>query len=272
MEAGAGRSDHIARALNGGWPRLRAGFVKYSPVLILCAIWQVLSLSGLVHKDLLPSFIEVVGAWFRLLLSGDLIVHSASSLWREATGFSLSVLFGTTTGIAMARYRPFREFFQPLISLLFPVPKSALIPILIVWLGIGHMSKIAVIFLACILPITVSSFNGARGADKFLIWSALNLGTSQGRLLWKVIIPSALPDMMSGIRLALAVSFVLLVSSEMLAGNSGIGFLIFYLGEGGDYSGMFAAIITLTLMGFLADRLYLKVMRRALVWHYSPEV
>ncbi|MFQ6111650.1 MAG: ABC transporter permease [Nitrospinota bacterium] len=208
----------------------------------------------------------MAAAWFRLLLSGDIPLHTAASLWREAMGFTLSVLVGTALGIAMARSRFMEDFFEPLVSLIYPLPKSALIPILIVWVGIGHLSKIAVIFLGCILPVVVSSFNGARGVDRFIIWSARNMGTSQRRLLWRVIIPAALPDILSGTRVALAISFVLLVSSEMLAANSGLGFLIFFLGEGGEYAGMFASIMTVTLLGFFADRLYLSFMRRVLVW------
>lgn len=271
MEFGARRSGYFPGKVEGFRGRARGVLTKYTPVLILCATWELLSRSGLVQETFLPSFTHVVRAWFGLLLSGELVKHAASSLWREATGFSLSVVFGTTVGIAMARYRLFQEFFEPLISLVFPLPKSALIPILVVWLGIGHLSKIAVIFLGCILPITVNSFNGARGTDKYLVWSALNMGTSRGKLFWKVILPAALPDILSGTRLALAVSFVLLVSSEMLAGDSGLGFLIFFLGEGGEYAEMFAAILTLTLLGFFADRIYLMLMRRVLAWHYTEE-
>lgn len=269
MESSSGRSGYLPGKVAGRWPRAQGVLVKYTPVLILCAAWETLSRSGVINETFLPSFTQVAEAWVGLFLSGELIVHGASSLWREATGFSLAVLFGVSVGIGMARYRPFKDFFEPLISIIFPLPKSALIPILIIWLGIGHLSKVAVIFLGCLLPITISSYNGARGTDKYLIWSAQNMGTGRRKLFWKIIFPAALPDILSGTRLALAVSFVLLVSSEMLAGNSGLGFLLFFLGEGGEYAGMFAAILTLTLLGFSADRLYLFIMRRVLAWHYA---
>ena len=247
--------------------RLISGFfVKYAPVLILLLAWELFSFARILPESILPSFSQVVAGWYRLAVSGDIPRHAASSLWREATGFTLSVTFGVTLGIGMARSRYVRDFCQPLITLIFPLPKSALIPILIVWLGIGHLSKVAVIFMGCILPVIVSSFNGARGVDRYLIWSARNMGTGRGRLLWRVIIPAALPDILSGTRLALAISFVLLVSSEMLAGDSGLGFFIFFLGEAGDYAGMFASIMTLSLLGFFADRLYLAFMNWILIW------
>ncbi|MBI2131978.1 MAG: ABC transporter permease [Candidatus Tectomicrobia bacterium] len=264
MVAGAGRSGHLISAWRAPARALFLG--RYSPILYLVLAWEIVTASGVIPETVLPRFSEVMAAWGRLILSGDLHVHAASSVWREVAGFSLSVLFGTTVGIAMARFRLLRDLFEPLLRLLFPLPKSALIPILIVWLGIGHASKVAVIFLGCILPVIVSSFNGARGVDHHLVWSALTMGTGRRKLLWKVIIPAALPDILSGTRLALAVSFVLLVSSEMLAGNTGLGFLTYFLGEGGDFAGMFAAIFTLTLLGFVADRLYLRLMRRILIW------
>jgi NitT/TauT family transport system permease protein len=247
-------------------PFLSDTFIKYSPVLILFAVWEFLSVTQIIPELFLPSFSSVAGSWYRLLISGEIPLHTAASLWREAVGFALSVLVGTALGIGMARSRFMEDFFDPLINLIYPIPKSALIPILIVWLGIGHLSKIAVIFLGCILPVVVSSFNGAKGVDRFIIWSALNMGTGRRRILWRVIIPAALPDILSGARTALAISFVLLVSSEMLASNLGLGFLIFFLGEGGDYAGMFAAIMTVTLLGFFADRVYLYFMNRILKW------
>lgn len=264
MVAGAGRSGYLV----GDWRRpIRALLMgKYSPLLYLVAAWELATATGLVPDMLLPRFTDVMAAWGRMMLSGELPEHALSSMWREAAGFSSSVVFGVTAGIAMARFRVIRDLFEPLLRFLFPLPKSALIPILIVWLGIGHLSKIAVIFLGCILPVIVSSFNGARGVERHLVWSALIMGTGQRKLLWRVIIPAALPDILSGTRLALAVSFVLLVGSEMLAGNTGLGYLTYFLSEGGDLAGMFAAIFTLTLLGFLADRLYLRFMRRILIW------
>ena len=269
MVAGAGRSGHLVGERRSPAQVLFLG--KYSPLAYMIAAWELATAAGLIPELLLPRFSDVMAAWARMMLSGELPEHALSSIWREAAGFSSSVVFGITVGIAMARFRVLRDLFEPLLRLLFPLPKSALIPILIVWLGIGHLSKIAVIFLGCMLPVIVSSFNGARGVDRHLVWSALIMGTGKRKLLWRVIIPGALPDILSGTRLALAVSFVLLVGSEMLAGNTGLGFLTYFLSEAGDLAGMFAAIFTLTLLGFVADRLYLRLMRRILIWQREDQ-
>jgi NitT/TauT family transport system permease protein len=239
---------------------------RYLPLVLLLAAWEAASRLGLVPQSLLPSLSGVLALWWRLLVDGELLVHGGASLWRTAAGLGLSIVVGTALGILMAWSRPVRRALQPLVSILYPLPKSALIPILMIWLGIGHMAKIAVIFMGCLLPVVLGSFNGANGVDRTLIWSAQSLGAGRRAVLREIVLPAALPDILSGIRIALALSFVLLVSSEMLAAREGLGFLVSFLGEAGNYEGMFAAVFTVTAIGFAADRAYLAGMRRALRW------
>ena len=155
---------------------------------------------------------------------------------------------------------------EPIVRITYPLPKSALIPLLILWFGIGHNSKIFAVFLGCLLPVVVSSFNGTRGVNTQLVWSARSLGTGGSRLLWKIYFRAALPEILSGLRIALALSYTLLVSSEFLIARAGLGFLIQSLGEAGDYPGMFAGILIVALIGFAADRLYVKLMNWLLRW------
>ena len=146
------------------------------------------------------------------------------------------------------------------------MPKSALIPLTIMWIGLGDPSKITLIFIGCLLPVVLSAFNAARGVDHILLWSARSLGASEKRILWEVVLPAALPEILSGIRIALALAFILLVSGELIIANNGIGYLIDLLGEGGDYSGMFAGVATISVVGFLADRGYVMLTNRLLSW------
>jgi ABC-type nitrate/sulfonate/bicarbonate transport system permease component len=146
------------------------------------------------------------------------------------------------------------------------MPKSALIPVMVLWLGFGDASKVVLIFVGCLLPVTLSAFNGARGTEEVLIWSARSLGASRARVLWEVVLPSALPELLSGIRTALALSFVLLVSSELIVARQGLGYMIGWLGDGGAYDAMFAVVLTVALLGFAADRCYLIMTRRILAW------
>jgi NitT/TauT family transport system permease protein len=166
----------------------------------------------------------------------------------------------------MAWYQPVRVVFNPLVQALYPMPKSALIPVMVLWLGFGSASKVVLIFIGCMLPVVLSAFNGARGTDEVLIWSARSMGASRTRVLWEIVLPSALPEILSGIRTAMAFAFVLLVATELIVARAGLGYMIGWLGDGGVYDAMFAVVLTVAFLGFAADRAWLLLMRRVLRW------
>lgn len=239
---------------------------RYTPLLMLVVIWEAGTRLGIISKWALPTFDSVVVAWWGLLEGGDLLYNGAASLMRGGAGLGLAIVVGTVLGILMAWIRPVRILFNPIVQVFYPIPKSALIPIMMLWLGFGHASKIMLIFLGCMLPVTLSAFNGARGVDHVLIWSARSLGASPRQVLWEVITPAAMPEILAGIRTAIALSFVLLVSSELVVSREGLGYLIGWLGDGGVYNGMFAVVLTVAGLGFIADRGWLLFMRRMLSW------
>jgi NitT/TauT family transport system permease protein len=239
---------------------------RYAPLLLLALAWEAVTRAGLVPASALPPLDKVASAWWGLAADGELLSNGASSIWRAASGLALAIVCGSAIGTLMAWYQPVRALVNPIVQFFYPMPKSALIPVMVLWLGFGDASKIVLIFIGCMLPVTLSAFNGARGTEEVLIWSARALGASRARILWEVVLPSTLPELMSGIRTALALSFVLLVSSELLVARRGFGYMIGWLGDGGAYDAMFAVVLTVALLGFAADRLYLVIMRRALAW------
>jgi len=239
---------------------------RYTPILLLALVWEGATRSGLVSPLVLPALDRVAAAWWDLLVSGDLVGNAAISLGRGALGLALAILCGTALGILMAWYKPVRVAFNPLVQALYPMPKSALIPVMVLWLGFGSASKVVLIFIGCMLPVTLSAFNGARGTDEVLIWSARSMGASRTRVLTEIVVPSALPEILSGIRTALAFAFVLLVSTELIVARAGLGYMIGWLGDGGVYDAMFAVVLTVAFLGFAADRAWLLLMRRALRW------
>jgi len=245
---------------------VRVALIRYAPLLILAAAWEAAVRLGIVSELLLPSLTNVVVAWFDLLKSGELWSNTVASLYRAGAGLLLAIVVGGALGIAMAWYRPVNALVSPLVEMLYPMPKSALIPVTVLWLGFGDGSKILLIFLGCMLPVTLGAFNGARSSDQALVWSARSMGASRLGVLWDVVLPSALPELVNGARTALALSFVLLVSSELIVARSGLGYLIGYLGEGGVYDAMFAVVLTVAFLGFFADRLYQRLERRVLRW------
>jgi NitT/TauT family transport system permease protein len=240
--------------------------VRYAPLLILALAWEAASRLHLVSSLALPPLTDVVQAWIELLWSGELVSNGLSSLYRAGAGLALAIAVGSALGIFMAISRPVNAMLGPLVELFYPMPKSALIPVTVLWLGFGDGSKILLIFLGCMLPVTIGAYNGARGSDQHLIWSARSMGARGLRMIWDVVVPSALPELLNGVRTALALSFILLVSSELIVARQGLGNLIGYLGANGSYEAMFAVVLTVAFIGFLADRIYQAVVERVLRW------
>ena len=239
---------------------------RYLPLVLLLVFWEIAARFELISSSALPSLTEVGKAWIDLVKDGELIDNGAASLYRAGMGLLLSIVIGAALGIFMAWWRPLNLMLAPLVEIFYPMPKSALIPVTVIWLGFGDGSKILLIFLGCMLPVTIGAFNGARGADRTLVWSARSMGAGRLRMLWDVVVPSALPELLNGIRTALALSFILLVSSELIVAQKGFGYLIGFLGANGSYEGMYAVVLTVALLGFAADRIYQSLMQRALRW------
>lgn len=245
---------------------MSATLIRYVPLLLLAIAWELTARLELVSSSALPPLINVVSAWLELLMSGELIANAAVSLYRGAAGLCLACLVGTVLGIAMAWWRPVQVFLSPLVEAFYPMPKSALIPVTVIWLGFGDASKILLIFLGCMLPVTIGAFNGARSCEQVLVWSARSMGASRLRVLLDVVLPSALPELLNGVRTALALSFILLVTSELIVAREGLGNLIGYLGANGSYEPMYAVVLTVAFLGFAADRLFQLYMNRQLAW------
>jgi NitT/TauT family transport system permease protein len=239
---------------------------RYLPLVLLAIGWELAARVGLVSQLALPPLSQVVLAWVEMLRSGELLTNGAASLWRAGAGLALAIAVGAALGIAMAWWPPINAALGPLVETFYPMPKSALIPVTVLWLGFGDGSKILLIFLGCMLPVTLGAFNGARGSDQALVWSARSMGASRLTMLWDVVVPSALPEMLNGIRTALALAFILLVSAELIVAREGFGYLIGYLGANGTYDAMFAVVLTVAFLGFAADRAYQALMQRLLAW------
>jgi NitT/TauT family transport system permease protein len=245
------------------------GMIRISPLILFVAAWQVICGTGTVDTEFLPSPAMVGAAFADLLSGGDIAKNLLITLFRAATGLVLGAGCGVWIGLMMARSEKFRAYVNPLVGGTYSLPKSALIPLFAMWFGIGNLTAIAAVFLACLLPMVVNTYHGVVATPKVLVWSAEALGTANRALLRKVFLRNALPDILTGLRIALGFSFVLAISAEMIASTNGIGKLIFMYGENGTYAYMFAAIGCVVIVAFLADRLMLTVTRRLLYWHDS---
>jgi NitT/TauT family transport system permease protein len=241
-------------------------FIRYSPLLLLAIVWEVAARLELVSNTALPPLSDVIAAWIDMIKDGELLNNGGASLYRAFAGLALSILIGSVLGIAMAWSRPVNLLLAPLVEMFYPLPKSALIPVTVIWLGFGDGSKILLIFLGCMLPVTIGAFNGARSSEQALVWSARSMGANKLRMLWDVVVPSAMPELLNGIRTALALSFILLVSSELIVAQKGFGFMIGSFGANGTYDAMYAVVLTVAFLGFAADRAYLLITKRVMQW------
>src|SRR5947208_768470 len=245
---------------------MKAGLLRYVPLLLLALAWEAGARSGMISTLALPPLSTVVVAWIELLKDGELVSNGAASLWRAGAGLTSAIVIGAGLGIFMAWWRPVNVLLSPLVEMFYPMPKSALIPVTVLWLGFGNSSKILLIFLGCMIPVTIGAFNGARSSEQTLVWSARSMGANRLRMLWDVVLPSAMPELLNGIRTALALSFILLVSSELIVAREGLGYLIGFLGANGSYDAMYAVVLTVAFLGFAADRGYQMLMNRMLQW------
>jgi ABC-type nitrate/sulfonate/bicarbonate transport system permease component len=240
--------------------------LRYLPLALLALAWEAVTRFNLVDTSALPPLSKVATAWVDLIRDGELVTNGEASLYRGSVGLLLAIFIGGGLGLLMARWRLFDIFVNPLVELFYPLPKSALIPVTVLWLGFGDGSKILLIFLGCMIPVTIGAYNGARGSDHALVWSARSMGANRLRMMWDVIVPSALPELLNGIRTALALAFILLVSSELIVSQQGFGYLIGYLGSTGSYEGMYAVVLTVAFLGFAADRIYQLFIQWLLAW------
>lgn len=177
---------------------MKSAAARYLPLLLLALAWEAMARLNIVDSAALPPLSKIAAAWVDLVRDGELVDNGVISLYRGSIGLVLAILVGGGLGLAMARWRRFDVFVNPLVELFYPLPKSALIPVTVIWLGFGDGSKILLIFLGCMIPVTIGAYNVARGGEQALLWSARSMGASRLRMMWDVVMPSALPEMLNG--------------------------------------------------------------------------
>jgi ABC-type nitrate/sulfonate/bicarbonate transport system permease component len=236
------------------------------PWLCVAVLWELLSRSGLVSARLMPSLVLIAQAFVEELQSGVLLFHAWASLLRALTGFLLAVFFGVLLGVLMARNRWFDALFEPVFSFGYPVPKIALYPLLVFVLGFGSPSKIALIFMECLFPVALNTCFGIRAVERKYRWSATNMGATAWQSFFKVLVPAAAPTIFSGIRVALPLSMVVVVITEMIGDSRGLGYFISYATASFKYAQAYAGVLTIALIGFALDRSLVWLRNRLIFW------
>jgi ABC-type nitrate/sulfonate/bicarbonate transport system permease component len=215
----------------------------------------------------LPSLSSVIERIWTDALSGELFVNMGLTVYRAMTGFLICMVGGILIGVAMSRSVIASWFFDPIISVGFPMPKIAFLPVVILWLGVYDVSKITVIVIDAIFPVIAATLIAIRGVEKELIWSARNMGANDRELMWQIVLPAALPQILTGLQVALPLSMIVAVVAEMLMGGYGLGGAMIMASRFADSRGVFAGIVEIAIVGYVLIKLMSLLRRRLLIWH-----
>ena len=235
-------------------------------VCVLVAAWEAAARLRLVPPLFLPSVSAVAVRLVGLMADGSLPSDLALSLERTFAGLALAMAAGVVLGIAMARSPALHWLFDPLISLGFPAPKIAFIPMFILWFGIDSLSKILLVAFACVFPVVIATYDAARGVKRTIVWSAQSLGTSRRRLMWGVLLPACQPRIFAAMRVAMPVGLITTFTAEMVAGGGGMGASLMYAQRFFESPTVFAYIVVMLIVGLVFDQAMLTLRERIPAW------
>jgi ABC-type nitrate/sulfonate/bicarbonate transport system permease component len=238
------------------------------PPLLAClgllAVWEAASytfgISGL------PPAHDALRELPVILADPESLLNILASLRRMLVGFALALAFAVPVGLMMGRSRLVAAFFNPLLMIIYPVPKAALMPVIMLWLGVGDASKTLVIFLGVSLPLIYHSYQGARAVEEKMLWSAAAMGMSARARLLRVVLPAALPEIMVGVRTGLVLALITMVTSEMIARQQGVGDILFNALAMAQYETVYATIVIIGIMGFVIDALFERLRAHLVAW------
>ena len=232
----------------------------------LIALWQILLMAGIGDRRFVPAPSDIAWRYWDMVVSGELETNTLVTLWRVLAGFVLGSIPGIVVGLLMAMFRPVRIFFDPLIASLFPIPKIALMPLLLLVFGFGDASKIALVVIAVFFPVVVNTYVGAANIERIYWDVAKNYGASQSVIFRRIVFFGALPMIFAGLRIALAVSFIVLVAAEFVATKTGIGYLIWNSWELLQVDYMFVGIVVVGILGLITAVLFQEIERKVIPW------
>jgi ABC-type nitrate/sulfonate/bicarbonate transport system permease component len=240
---------------------------RVSSVLLLALAWELTARSGAVTPFMLPTLSSVIERIWSDLVTGDLLVNTGWTLYRALTGFLIAAVAGIVLGMAVSRRGFAHWFFDPIISVGFPMPKIAFLPVVMLWLGVYDRTKISMVAFEAIFPVVTATIVGLRGVERELLWSARNMGAGERELLWQISLPAALPQIITGLQVALPIAMIVEIVCEMLMGGYGLGGAMLTASRFADSRGVFAGIVEIAVVGYVLVKGMAVIRRRLLLWH-----
>jgi NitT/TauT family transport system permease protein len=243
---------------------LPAGLPPLLALAGLLAAWEAAARA--IGMDSFPSAHAALRELPGILGDPEALGDIAASLKRMAIGFVLALSIAVPVGLLMGRSRAVAAFFNPLLMVIYPVPKAALMPIIMLWLGVGDGSKILVIFLGVSLPLVYHSYQGARGVEEKMLWCAAAMGIGPVARLWRIVLPAALPEILVGCRTGIVLALITMVTSEMIARQTGAGNILFNALDMAQYPTVYAMILVIGALGIVIDLGFERLRRRLVGW------
>jgi ABC-type nitrate/sulfonate/bicarbonate transport system permease component len=223
------------------------------PIVLLLALWQGITAAGMAPPSLLPAPMAVFLRLAEQLGNPTFLQHAGTTLLRLFAGFAIAVVVGVAVGVAAAGHRTIEALVRPVVRVLAPVPKIALYPALILILGFEHASKIALVAADAVFPILLATYQGASAVEPKLVWSARAAGTSARKALFTVVLPAALPSVLTGCRIGLVISCIVVFLAEMISSTNGLGHLLVYAARSFHTVDMFVPLIAISMLGLLLN-------------------
>jgi ABC-type nitrate/sulfonate/bicarbonate transport system permease component len=235
-------------------------------IIALLALWQAVCMTGWVSELYLPAPVSILQTGWEMAASGEISVNMQASLQRIGWGFAIGSAAGIGIGLLTGFSRLAEAVGNPLIYSLYPIPKIALLPLIILWLGIGEVSKITIISLGVFFPVVINTYSGVKNVDPLLIKVAVSYRTSRLNMIRKVVLPAALPVIFAGLKLAAGTSLLLLVAAEMIAAKEGVGAMILHYGDLMLTTKLMVGVLVLSLLGLVFNRILEWTERKMVPW------
>ena len=237
---------------------------------IAATLYELLARSGYFAPALLPTIPAIMRTLIAMLANGSMIEHAAFTMYRVMFGFGLAVAVGIPLGILMARFQRVENFFLPLVSALMPIPSFALVPLFMLWFGIGNLTTILIVFYAATFPMVFNTWSGVRSVNPLWLRAAGAMGADEQSLFWKVIIPGASPFIITGMRQAFLRAWIAVVGAEMIAASDwGLGWVIFDAKEFLNADIMLASLLVIGGIGYAFERFVFGSIERATVQRWG---
>lgn len=232
----------------------------------LIILWEVICQLGIVPPLFLPAPSAIILAGWDMLTNGELVDNLLASLYRIVIGYAIGGTVGILVGLILGFSRWFDAIGTPIVYSIYPIPKIALLPLFILWLGIGELSKVTIIALGVFFPVVINTYSGVKSVDQMLIKAAVTFGSNYFNVIRKVILPGALPMIFAGLKLAAGTSLLLLVAAEMIAAQKGIGSMVLHYGNLMITTKLMVGVLILSLLGLTFNRVLQWIENKLLPW------